>query len=104
MGDLAGLAGVAAKCRSEYGEAARICTTTELSNHPPDPVSIGMHIGWVQPDPVSFVTTLGEFTIPRYFVLDKTGMIVGDNSEVSSTGGMNILNHCRQWNNGNIKL
>lgn len=102
-GDLDGIAGAADKCRSEYGEAARMCTTTEFNNRPPSPASVGMDIGWIQPDPVLFVTTLGEFTNQRYFVLDKTGVKVGDNKEFSENGGLYILYHCRQWNNGHAK-
>lgn len=102
-GNLGGIVGAADKCRSEYGEAARMCTTTEFNNRPPSSASVGMDIGWIQPDPVLVVTTLGEFTNQRYFVLDKTGVIVGDNSEFSSNGGMYILYHCRQWGNGYVK-
>jgi hypothetical protein len=101
-GDLGGIAGAADKCRSEYGEAARMCTTTEFNNRPPSPVGL-YGIGWIQPDPVLIVTTLGEFTNQRYFILDKTGVMVGDNEEFSRTSGDYILYHCMQWSNGYIK-
>jgi hypothetical protein len=102
-GDLGGLVGAANKCRDQYGDDARMCTTMDILNSPPAEVCTEppCMCGWIQPVPAtSLVPPIEQVESGCFiygYVIDQSAERCGAYEKRHGLGNILTIWNCCGW-------